>query len=91
MRPVLLTSVTTILGLLPMVFAVNLDFVNQDISFGAPSMQWWIQLSSAIAGGLAFATVLTLVLTPCMLVLGDTFSIRNILSSKDEDKSYDEM
>ncbi|MGH1378928.1 MAG: efflux RND transporter permease subunit [Alphaproteobacteria bacterium] len=91
MRPVLLTSVTTILGLLPMVFAVNLDFVNQDISFGAPSMQWWIQLSSAIAGGLAFATVLTLVLTPCMLVLGDTFSIRNILSSKDEAKSYDEM
>lgn len=77
MRPVLLTSVTTILGLLPMVFAMNIDFVNQDISFGAPSMQWWIQLSSAIAGGLAFATVLTLVLTPCLLVLGDTFSARN--------------
>ena len=77
MRPVLLTSVTTILGLLPMVFAMNIDFVNQDISFGAPSMQWWIQLSSAIAGGLAFATVLTLVLTPCLLVLGDTLSVKH--------------
>ncbi|MCC6599020.1 MAG: efflux RND transporter permease subunit [Alphaproteobacteria bacterium] len=76
MRPVLLTSVTTILGLMPMVFAMNIDFFNQDISFGAPSTQWWIQLSSAIAGGLAFATILTLVLTPCLLMLGENFSLR---------------
>lgn len=75
MRPVLLTSITTILGLIPMVFAVTIDFVNQDIAFGAPSTQWWIQLSSAIAGGLAFATVLTLVLTPCLLILGENLSL----------------
>ena len=74
MRPVLLTSVTTILGLMPMVFAMNIDFINQDISIGAPSTQWWIQLSSAIAGGLAFATILTLVLTPCLLMLGENLS-----------------
>lgn len=71
MRPILLTSITTILGLLPMVFAMTIDFVNQDIAFGAPSTQLWTQLSSAITGGLAFATVLTLVLTPCLLILGE--------------------
>ena len=78
LRPVLLTSVTTVLGLMPMVLAINIDIVSQDISIGAPSTQWWIQLSSAIAGGLTFATMLTLLLTPCMLMLGarvsETFS-----------------
>lgn len=71
LRPVLLTAVTTVLGLLPMVLAMNIDLLNRDISFGAPSTQWWTQLASAIAGGLSFATLLTLVLTPCLLVLGD--------------------
>ena len=74
MRPVLLTSITTVLGLLPMVFAVSIDLIGQDIAFGAPSTQWWTQLSSAIAGGLMFATVLTLVLTPCLLMLGENVS-----------------
>ena len=40
MRPVLLTSVTTVLGLLPMVFAVNIDLIEQDIAVGASSPQW---------------------------------------------------
>lgn len=75
-RPVLLTAVTTILGLLPMVFAVNVDLIDREISFGAPSTQWWTQLSSAIAGGLAFTTLLTLFLTPCLLVLGARISSR---------------
>jgi len=69
LRPVLLTTVTTILGLLPMVLRLNIDFVNRKITFGAPSTQWWTQLSTAIAFGLAFATVLTLVVTPCALML----------------------
>jgi len=69
-RPVLLTAITTILGLVPMVFAMNINLIDRTISFGAPSTQWWTQLSSAIAGGLAFTTVLTLFLTPCLLVLG---------------------
>ena len=71
LRPVLLTAVTTVLGLMPMVLAMNIDLVGRHISFGAPSTQWWTQLSSAIAGGLSFATLLTLFLTPCLLVLGD--------------------
>ena len=70
MRPVLLTAVTTILGLMPMVLAMNINLVGREISFGAPSTQWWTQLASAIAGGLAFTTLLTLFMTPCLLVLG---------------------
>jgi len=53
-----------------MVLKINLDFFNQTIEFGAPSTQWWAQLATAIAGGLTFATLLTLVLTPCLLMLG---------------------
>ena len=74
MRPVLLTSITTVLGLMPMVFGVSIDIIGQDVSIGAPSTQWWTQLSSSIAGGLAFATLLTLVLTPCLLMLGANVS-----------------
>ncbi|WP_325893879.1 efflux RND transporter permease subunit [Grimontia sp. NTOU-MAR1] len=69
LRPVLLTTVTTILGLLPMVLEMNVDLVNRGIEFGAPSTQWWSQLATAVAGGLAFSTLLTLVLTPCLLML----------------------
>ncbi|MEH6445075.1 MAG: efflux RND transporter permease subunit [Oceanospirillaceae bacterium] len=71
MRPVLLTAITTVLGLMPMVLSMNIDLINRSISFGAPSTQWWTQLSSTIAGGLSFATVLTLFLTPCLLVIGE--------------------
>ncbi len=71
LRPVLLTAVTTVLGLMPMVLGVNIDLLTPSLGLGAPSTQWWTQLSSAIAGGLAFATVLTLLLTPALLVLGD--------------------
>lgn len=70
LRPVLLTTVTTILGLMPMVFAVDIDLINRDVSVGAPSTHYWTQLSSSVAGGLAFATVLTLFLTPSLLMIG---------------------
>ncbi|SMC36263.1 multidrug efflux pump [Fulvimarina manganoxydans] len=71
LRPVFLTSITTVLGLVPMVMGANVDFLNRDIEFGAPSTQWWTELSAAIAGGLTFATLLTLVLTPALLMLGE--------------------
>ncbi|OZB13089.1 MAG: MFS transporter, partial [Marinobacter sp. 34-60-7] len=71
LRPVLLTAITTILGLMPMVMSVNVNLLEPSLGLGAPSTQWWTQLSSAIAGGLAFATLLTLLLTPALLVLGE--------------------
>ena len=70
-RPVLLTSVTTILGLVPMVFGLTIKFSDRTVLVGAPSSQWWTDMSSTIAGGLTFATVLTLLATPALLVLGD--------------------
>jgi len=75
-RPVLLTTITTILGLMPMVLKMNIDFVTRSIEFGAPSTQWWAQLATAIAGGLTFATVLTLILTPCLLMIGANSTCR---------------
>ena len=70
LRPVILTTVTTVLGLLPMVLQMNVDIIGRSITFGAPSTQWWTQLATAIVGGLLFSTLLTLILTPCLLVLG---------------------
>ena len=76
LRPVLLTTVTTILGLMPMVFALNIDLIERDVSVGAPATQYWTQLSSAVAGGLAFATILTLLLTPSLLMIQANVSER---------------
>jgi multidrug efflux pump len=73
LRPVLLTTITTILGLMPMVLAVNIDFLARDLQIGGPSTQWWRQLSTAIAFGLAFATLLTLFVTPAALMLRANF------------------
>jgi multidrug efflux pump len=69
LRPVLLTTITTVLGLMPMALGVNVDLFTRDVTVGGPSMDWWSQLASAVAGGLTFATVLTLVVTPCLLYL----------------------
>lgn len=77
LRPVVLTSVTTALGLMPMVIGLNINFYSREIVYGAPSTQWWTELSSAIAGGLLIATVLTLVVTPAMLMLGEKRADRN--------------
>jgi multidrug efflux pump len=76
LRPVLLTTVTTIIGLMPMVLGVNINLIGRDISVGAPSSQWWTQLASSVAGGLAFATILTLVLTPSLLMIQANVSQR---------------
>jgi multidrug efflux pump len=72
LRPVLLTTITTVCGLIPMVYQLNIDL-------NAPSSQWWTQLSTAIAGGLSFATVLTLILTPCLLVANDQWKDKRLI------------
>jgi multidrug efflux pump len=68
-RPVVLTAVTAILGVLPIAFGVNLDFILREVTIGAPATQWWISLSTAIVFGLGFATILTLIVTPAALML----------------------
>lgn len=75
LRPVFLTAIVSVLGLLPMCFRTNIDFFGHEISIGAPSTQWWVQISTAIAFGLGFATILTLVVTPALLVLGENFGL----------------
>ncbi|MEZ5865503.1 MAG: efflux RND transporter permease subunit [Geminicoccaceae bacterium] len=72
LRPVMLTTITTILGLAPMVLKANVDLFARTITLGGPSADWWAQLATAVAGGLTFATLLTLVLTPCLLMLRQT-------------------
>ncbi|WP_372840660.1 efflux RND transporter permease subunit [Phaeovulum sp.] len=68
-RPVVLTALTAILGVLPIAFGLNLELLTHETTYGAPSTQWWIAFSSSFVFGLAFATVLTLVVTPSMLML----------------------
>ena len=69
LRPVVLTSVTTIFGLLPLASNYSIDFINRSIVYGSQLSSFWVPLSQAIVSGLTFATLLTLVVTPAMLAL----------------------
>ncbi len=68
-RPVLLTTITTMAGLAPMMVGLSLDFINGGYSIDAPTALWWKQLATAVVFGLGIATVLTLVITPALLSL----------------------
>ena len=68
-RPVVLTAVSAILGVLPIAFGLGLEIFHHETTINAPSTQWWISLSSAIVFGLSFATLLTLVVTPSMIMV----------------------
>lgn len=69
LRPVLLTTVTTMLGLLPMAMNIGIDFIGRTVVIDAPANQMWVQLSISIVFGLGFATILTLILTPALLMV----------------------
>ncbi len=71
LRPVVLTAVTTALGLLPIVIGVSLDFVNFDIVVGGNSVELWGPMSRVVVAGLMVATVLTLVVVPVMYSIFD--------------------
>jgi multidrug efflux pump len=67
LRPVFLTTITAIGGLLPMMFGIEIDFATREITIGGPNASMWIQLSTAIVFGLAFSKMITLGLVPAML------------------------
>jgi multidrug efflux pump len=69
LRPVLLTKITMILGLLPMAMRLNIDLIDRQVYFGGPGTAWWAQMATVIIGGLVFASLLTLVLTPSILMI----------------------
>ncbi len=68
-RPVLLTSVTTIAGLLPMMFGYSINIVDGGYVVDAPASKFWAHLATAVVFGLATSTVLTLIVTPSMLAI----------------------
>ena len=73
LRPVLMTTATTMLGLIPLVIRMEIDFVNRGYALDDPSTAFWQQLAAAIVFGLGFATILTLIVTPSGLFLFNQF------------------
>ena len=73
LRPVFLTTATTVLGLIPMAMQIGVDFFDRSIEFGSPALQFWRHLATSIVFGLIFATALTLVFTPAALMAQQNF------------------
>ena len=67
-RPILLTTGTTICGLLPMIIQMNVNFFEGSINFGGASSEWWVQLATAVVFGLGFSTIMILLVTPVWLL-----------------------
>ncbi|MDO8801137.1 efflux RND transporter permease subunit [Phenylobacterium sp.] len=75
-RPVMLTTLVTVVGLLPLMFQIHPNFHSGHIEYKAPGSEWWVQLSGAVVWGLTFATLLTLILTPVLLAAPKVFARR---------------
>ena len=73
LRPIVLTSLTTIFGLLPLAMGISLDIISRDIVVGSRIVDWWSNLAVSIVFGLGFSTFITLILTPALLTLPYAF------------------
>ncbi len=80
LRPIMLTTVTTIFGLIPMALSINVDFINQIVRLGSITAIWWVQLSTAVISGLAFSTMLTLIMIPVMLTVPANLATAGVAS-----------
>ena len=69
LRPVLLTTITTVCGLLPLALHISINLLARDVTFGSPVTSWWVQIAGTIVYGLIFSSILTLLLTPVLLSL----------------------
>ena len=77
-RPVMLTAITTILGLLPMATGISFDFRKMALDIGGESSQWWGPMAVAVIFGLGFATLLTLLVVPVLCSLAHGVKTRNV-------------
>ncbi|MFL2690460.1 MAG: efflux RND transporter permease subunit, partial [Gammaproteobacteria bacterium] len=75
LRPIILTSLTTIFGLLPLAMGISLDIISRDILVGSRIVDWWSNLAVSIVFGLGFSTFVTLILTPAILSL--PYAVKN--------------
>jgi multidrug efflux pump subunit AcrB len=89
LRPVLLTATTTILGLIPMLVGISIDFRAMELSTRSESAQWWQSMAAAVVFGLGFATLLTLLVVPALYVmlfrLANRFGLGGLQHSGDEE------
>jgi multidrug efflux pump subunit AcrB len=76
LRPVMLTAITTIVGLIPLSTGLNFDFFKFRFDIGGESSQWWGPMGVAVIFGLAVATFLTLVIVPVVYYILDGWSER---------------
>ena len=76
LRPVMLTTATTVFGLLPLALSMSVDLINRNIKAGGQMAVFWEPLSQAIVFGLSFAALLTLVATPALLALPSYIRVR---------------
>jgi len=81
-RPVLLTAITTILGLLPMATGVSFDFRKMALDIGGESSQWWGPMAVAVIFGLGFATLLTLIVVPVLCSIVHSMKNRKMRAQK---------
>jgi multidrug efflux pump len=77
LRPIILTTVTAMLGLLPLMYKFDVDFFSRAVHYGGPSSDWWVPLATAIIYGMGFSTMISLFVTPAMLAIEHKYWARD--------------